>query len=158
MTDMSGTMTVDLLLHMLREAIEGPPGPWTYFSDRGPATGLVGTIGRLSAAAASRPAGPGHTTIAGHVHHVCANLALTTLTLRGASAPRDRDHGWAVTEVDDLAWSALRARLRREYGDTVLAVESRVVWDEDALGAAMGAVAHTAYHLGAVRQRVSAPG
>ena len=49
----------------------------------------------------------------------------------------------------------LQARLRREYDSLVVAVETHAVWDEDALGAAFGAVAHTAYHLGAIRQRLA---
>ena len=33
-------------------------------------------------------------------------------------------------------------------------IQSRMDWDEDGLGAAAGAVAHAAYHLGAIRQRL----
>jgi hypothetical protein len=33
----------------------------------------------------------------------------------------------------------------------------RSTWDEDAIGTAFGAIAHTAYHLGAIRQRLTAP-
>src|ERR1041385_6641533 len=61
-------VTVSLLIRMLREAFEGPPGPWTYFIDTSRGTGVFATIGGLSAAAASRPGGPAGTTIAGHVH------------------------------------------------------------------------------------------
>ncbi len=56
--------------------------------------------------------------------------------------------------VDDAAWAALRTRLREEYDRLVVAVEMHARWDEDALGVALGAVAHTAYHLGAIRQRL----
>ena len=57
--------------------------------------------------------------------------------------------------VDAAAWAALRARLREQYNGLVVAVEMHARWDEDALGVAMGAVAHTAYHLGAIRQRLA---
>ncbi|MGH7613562.1 MAG: hypothetical protein ACREMW_05900 [Gemmatimonadales bacterium] len=44
---------------------------------------------------------------------------------------------------------------RREYDSMLIAVEVHAVWDEDALGVAIGTIAHTAYHLGAIRQRVT---
>ena len=62
---MTGTppdLMVILLTRMLREAFEGPPGPWTYFTDTSPGTGVFGTIQGLSAAQASQMGGPGHTT------------------------------------------------------------------------------------------------
>jgi hypothetical protein len=158
MTDISQRVTVSLLLHMMREAVHGPPGPWTYFSDRGPGTGLLGTIDGLSPEAASRQDGGARTTIAGHVHHVCASLALATRTTRGEPASRDRSASWTVSAVDDAAWSALRARLRCEYEAIVMAIEARGEWDEESLGAVIGAVAHTAYHLGAIRQRLASVG
>lgn len=40
----------------------------------------------------------------------------------------------------------------------VVTVETHAVWDEDALGVATGAIAHTAYHLGAIRQRLAPRG
>ena len=154
MNETSRAVIVPLLSRLLREAFEGPPGPWTYFSDAGPGTGLFGTIGGLSAADASREGGPRRTTIAGHVHHVCASLALTTRELRGEETSRDRSQSWNVLTVDDGAWSALRAELRREYERALVAVGTRTAWDEEALGVAIGAVAHAAYHLGAIRQRL----
>jgi len=147
-------VTVSLLIRMLREAFEGPPGPWTYFTDTSPGTGVFGTIGGLSAAAASRSGGPGGTTIAGHVHHLSASVALSTQGLRGEPTSRDRSRSWTVSVVDDAAWTALRARLREEYDRLLVAVEMHARWDEDALGVAIGALAHTAYHLGAIRQRL----
>src|SRR5207237_9401231 len=46
-------VTVSLLTRMLVEAFEGPPGPWTYFTDASPGTGIFATLGRLNAAQAS---------------------------------------------------------------------------------------------------------
>ena len=154
---MSGTppaVTVSLLTRMLREAFEGPPGPWTYFTDTSSGTGVFGTIGGLGAAAASRPGGPGGTTIAGHVHHLTSSVALSTKGLRGEPTSRDRSRSWTVSVVDEAAWATLRTRLREEYDRLVVAVEMHARWDEDALGVAIGALAHTAYHLGAIRQRL----
>jgi len=155
MTATPAAVTVSVLVRMLREAFEGPPGPWTYFTDTSPGTGAFGTISGLSAIQASEPGGPGRTTIAGHVNHLSSSLALSTLGLRGQPTSRDRARSWTVTTVDDRGWADLQARLRREYDSLVVAVETHAVWDEDALGAAFGAIAHTAYHLGAIRQRLA---
>jgi hypothetical protein len=154
MTGTPPVVTVGLLTRMLREAFEGPPGPWTYFTDTSPGTGVFGTIDGLSAGEASREGGPGRTTIAGHVHHMTSSVALSTRSLRGEPTSRDRSHTWTVSAVDAAAWAALRARLRDEYERLLVAVEMHARWDEDALGVAIGALAHTAYHLGAIRQRL----
>jgi len=97
MTGTPAAVTVSLLTRMLREAFEGPPGPWTYFTDTSPGTGVFGTIDGLSAADASQEGGPGSTTIAGHVHHLTASVALSTKGLRGESTSRDRGGSWTVS-------------------------------------------------------------
>ena len=150
--------TVGLAMRMLREAFDGPPGPWSYFTDTSPGTGVFGTISRLSAVQASQQGGPGHTTIAGHVQHLTASLALSTRGLRGEATGRDRARTWTVSAVDEPEWANLQARLRREYDGLRVAVETHSLWDEDSLGLALGAVAHAAYHLGAIRQRLVSHG
>jgi hypothetical protein len=139
---------------MLREAFEGPPGPWTYFTDTMAGTGVFATLGGLTAAQASTLGGPGHTTIAGHVHHMTSSLAISAAELRGESVSRDRSRSWTVTTVDETEWASLRARVREEYEKLLAAVKTHASWDDEVLGLAMGAVAHTAYHLGAIRQRL----
>jgi hypothetical protein len=152
----SPAVTVGLVMRMLREGFDGAPGPWTYFTDTSMGKGVLSTIDALTAAQASHAGGPGHTTIAGHVHHLEASVTLTTRALRGEAASRDRSRSWTVAAVDDAAWAALRASLRRAYEELVVAVGMRSTWDEDATGTAFGAIAHTAYHLGAIRQRMTA--
>jgi hypothetical protein len=155
MTGTAPAVTVSLVTRMLREAFDGAPGPWTYFTDTARGTGVLATIDGLSASQASHPGGPGHTTVAGHVHHLSSSIALATRALRGESTSRDRSHSWTTSVVDEAAWVTLRSGLRRAYENLLVAVEMRASWDEDALGVAVGAVAHTAYHLGAIRQRLT---
>jgi hypothetical protein len=40
----------------------------------------------------------------------------------------------------------------------LVTIETHSAWDEDSLGDAIGAIAHTAYHLGAIRQRLAVQG
>src|SRR2546429_5642966 len=155
MTGTPSGVTVSLLARMLREAFAGPPGPWTYFTDTSPGTGVFGTIGGLSAAEASQDGGPGHTTIAGHVHHLSSSLTLSTLGLRGQSTSRDRGRSWTVSRVDQTGWADLQARLRREYESLLVAVGNSARWGEEAPGVGIAAIPHTAYHPRALRQRHS---
>src|SRR5207253_5075743 len=99
MTATPPAVTVSLLTRMLREALAGPPGPWTYFTDTSPGTGVFGTIGGVSAAAASQEGGPSHTTIAGHIHRLSSGLALSTLALRGQPPSRHRSRGWTESRL-----------------------------------------------------------
>jgi len=154
MTGTPPAVTVNVVMRMLREAFDGPPGPWTYFIDTSPGTGLHATLGALTAAQASQEGGRNRSTIAGHVQHLISSLALTARGVRGESPARDRSHSWTVSVVDDATWTRLRAELQREYQSLLVAVGTRGVWDEDALGVAFGGIAHTAYHLGAIRQRL----
>lgn len=155
MTGIAPAVTVGLLVRMLREGFEGPPGPWTYFTDSMGGRGVFGTVAAVSAAEASQHGGPAGTTIAAHIHHLVASLVLTTKELRGESVSRDRSHTWSVSTVDDAAWVRMRTDLRRTYEDLLVAVQMRTAWDEDVLGIAIGAIAHMSYHLGAVRQRLT---
>jgi hypothetical protein len=155
MSEMTRATIVGVLLRLLREAFAGSPGSWTYFTDGGPGSGLFGTLDALSATQASQVSGPGGSSIAGHVHHVCSSLALSLRELRGESTSRDRSQSWTASSLDDAGWAALRGRLRQEYEHASMAVQTLGDWNEDALATAFGAVAHAAYHLGAIRQRLA---
>src|SRR3989442_12356100 len=139
MTGTPAAVTVTLVTSMPREAFEGPSGRWTHFTDSSPGSGVFGTISGLSAAAASREGGPGHTTIAGHVHHLSSSLALSTRGLRGQSASRDRTRSWTVSTVDNPGWADLQARLRREYESLVVAGGAHPRWGRGGVGGGVAA-------------------
>ena len=142
------------LANLLREAFAGPPGPWTYFTDNRPGVGILSTIEALTAMEASVALELGGATIAGHVHHVRVSLAGSTELIIKKRASRDRTGTWTVNQVTDKEWKELHATLRAQYEISLQTIQSRMAWDEDGLGAAAGAVAHAAYHLGAIRQRL----
>ena len=127
----SPAVTVGLVVRMLREGFDGAPGPWTYFTDTSMGSGVLSTIDALTAAQASHAGGPGLTTIAGHVHHLEASVTLTTRTLRGESASRDRSRSWTVSAVDDAAWAALPSGTLWLVGHRALRNVPRVnaVWE-----------------------------
>src|SRR5262249_33828451 len=119
------------LAHVLREAFAGAPGPWTYFTDNRPGVGMLTTIESISAEEASIPVGPESTTIAGHVNHVCASLAVSTALIKKESASRDRTRSWNVTRVNDPEWKQLQRDLREQYERSLQLFLSYQAWDED---------------------------
>lgn len=151
MTEVS-TEAVGQLLAVLGEGLEGPPERWSYFTDSGPEAGLFATLDKLDAAAASRPTGG--TTIAAHLHHLVFSLDASASWIRGERIRRNWAESWAVTVVDEPEWLRLIERLRSGYQELRRAVEEHAADGPEALGGAVGAIAHVAYHLGAVRQKV----
>jgi len=154
-TTLAPAVIVHQLRDVLREAFEGSPHTWTYFTDSGPGGGIFGTIGGIDAATASKPFGASGTTIASHVHHMAFSAEASTAWIRGDRSPRDWNESWRVTSVSDAEWAELRDRLREQYHELQAAVEDAALASEDSLGGAIGVVAHAAYHLAHIRQRAA---
>lgn len=139
---------------LLEETFPGHPQPGNAYLDSG--TGWRDTLANVTAAQASRPLVPGGTTIAGHVEHTRFYLEVLREFMQGRTERVDWSSSWLVSEVDEARWRELRGELLEEY-ERVLALARRTdAWDEDAIGGAFGLVAHSAYHLGAVRQMLKA--
>lgn len=58
--------------------------------------------------------------------------------------------------MDEAAWDGVRADLRARYERLRSTIQVQVAWGDDAIGNALAILAHTAYHLGAIRQIVRA--
>jgi hypothetical protein len=143
---------VGQLVAVLREAFEGPAdASWSYFADH--QGGLFATIEPLSAAEASRLVGGA--SIAAHAHHVSFGLEASAAWLGGDRTSRDWAESWTVTSVTEPQWQKLRDELRARYTALLAAVERHATVSEEAVGGAVGAVAHVAYHLGEIRQKLS---
>ena len=143
-------------LELLRETFEGPSGPSTYFIDNDPKAGFFGAIDALTSAQASRPMRPGGPTVAGHVFHSGFHLDMSTAWLNGDRADRDWGKSWEVGRVDDAAWAALRQQFRGQYEAFQRAVTSEPADGGESFSTILGAIAHAAYHLGAVKQALAA--
>ena len=154
MAELASSVLVEQLSSVLREAVEGPSGPWTHFIDKQPDAGLFGALAGVNAADASRPVGG--STIAAHVHHVAFGMDVTAAAVHGDRDPRDWTLSWRVTVVDEDGWNEVRAKLRQSYDAVRRAFEEHATLDEVSFGEAVGGIAHIAYHLGAIRQKVVA--
>jgi hypothetical protein len=141
------------LVAVLREAFEGPADAgWSYFADSD--GGLFATLEPLSAAEASRPVGGA--TIAAHAHHVSFALEASAAWIGGDRTPRDWAESWTVTSLTEASWRELREELRARYASLRDAVERHAAASGEAMGGALGALAHVAYHLGEIRQKLAA--
>lgn len=58
---------------------------------------------------------------------------------------------WRPQQVGDREWEELKGRVRRQYDALIETLERLDTWSDQHVGDSMAIVAHTAYHLGAIR-------
>ncbi|HEX6962290.1 MAG TPA: DinB family protein [Lacipirellula sp.] len=146
------------LSKLLTEVFDGPPGEAAFILNPGD-PGLLGQLDSVTASEASARPMPGKTTIAAHVDHVRYGLELLNRWAAGDENPwatADWEASWRRTAVADDQWQALRDNLRREAQTWQRAVKQRTEWDALAAAGSLASLAHTAYHLGAIRQILAA--
>jgi len=143
---------------LLTEIFDGPPGTEAYILNPGD-PGLLGQLEKISAAAASQQPIPGKPSIAAHVDHVHFGMSLLTRWISGEENPwadADWNGAWKRNTVTDEQWRTLRDNLRKESDTWRKAVGVRTEWDDMTAAGALSTIAHTAYHLGAIRQILGA--
>ncbi len=139
------------LLFSLEEAFENVHG---IFLDKGES--LFETLEGISAAEASQPLGPRSGNIAAKVNHIRFYLdAIANNAAAGEYIPVDWESSWQVGEVDEAEWQSLIDRLRSTYEGLKAFIPAHEDWNEQFVGGAFGIVAHTAYHLGEIRQALN---
>ena len=139
------------LLQLLKETFEGPgpTGP-SAFLDKG--TGLFQTLDGISAEVASAQSRPGSSTIAAHTEHIRFYVAVHHKLMLGAREMINWNESWRVKTVSEVVWHDLRRDLRKAYSTVNDHLQALNSWGEDEFSVAMAIVAHTGYHLGAIRQ------
>ena len=137
------------LYALLDETFDNVQG---YYLDKG--TSMFETLATISAEEASVPVGGKCATLAAQVKHVAFYLDVVDKTVRDPSYPRvDRDEIWrTVSSVTPAEWDAIQAELRASYKRILSLIEDTPAWEEAQIGGAIAMVAHTAYHLGEIRQ------
>jgi hypothetical protein len=123
------------------------------FLDKG--TSLFETLNSISAGQASRRAGAECATIAAHVEHVRFYLDVLNDIMRTEKLVRvDWRNIWqTVGEVTPDEWEAQKQRLRESYKRVLDTIRNYDRWQNDyGIAGSLSVVAHTAYHLGAIRQ------
>lgn len=133
----------------MRETFEGSPeGVPSAYLDRG--VGFFSTLDDLSAADVSTDVNGA--TIAAHTEHAKFYLDRLCEYINGRTEPVNWEDSWLIETVNETEWKALRSTVRASYADMLRCLAEDRTWTEMQTGMAIGLVAHTAYHLGAIRQ------
>jgi len=137
------------VLEFLDETFDSHHG---IYLDKG--TSLFATLASVSAEEASSRAGERNATPAAHVRHVILYLRVMQKDIRGEEVGEVK---WREIWENDgpttpAEWTKLLAELRAEHTELVRLMNDPATLErEDGLGGCMAIVAHTAYHLGAIR-------
>jgi hypothetical protein len=119
--------------------------------------GFIETLKGLSAETVSRPPRRGGKPIVAHANHVLFGWELIVRALDGdpsAFATADWSVAWQLERVDDREWRALLERMEKAAKRILEFGNDFPSWDEVMFTGMYGSAAHTAYHLGAIRQMI----
>jgi hypothetical protein len=135
------------LLKLLKETFED--GGRIYL-DNGAA--LFRTLDTITHEVASRAPFPGARSIAAHCAHLDYYVRVNHNSIVGREQEVDWPSSWQVHSVGVDEWEVLKGRLRSGYDELRTSLSSLPAWGDESLCDSMAIVAHTAYHLSAIRQ------
>lgn len=138
------------LYALLDETFDNVQG---YYLDGG--TSMFETLATVSAEEASIPVGGRCASLAAQVKHVAFYLDVMEQAVRTQREERqDWSKIWQETSaVTPEEWEALKSSLRQSYDRIKTLVNNATEWSsEQQIANAIAIIAHTAYHLGEIRQ------
>ena len=118
-------------------------------------TSLFETLSYITVEQASVPVGGQCATLAAQVSHVAFYLEQAIQYAQNANpSPVDWRVIWrTVSNVTIEEWLEIQQNLRNSYNHLLEVINDISDWDnEKSLGLALASIAHTAYHLGEIRQ------
>jgi hypothetical protein len=149
---------------ILAEVFHGPPGETAFLLNPGD-PGLLRQLDAIDASAASTRCAAGETTVAAHADHLLYGLELLNRWAGGEENPwatADWSASWKRKTVSEEQWRDLMSKLRAAAEKWQRAVADRAgagaEWNDVTAAGALASAAHTAYHLGAIRQILVACG
>ena len=151
---MNTTELAPVISMLFAELVDGPRTKGGAYVLNSGDVGLLRSLDKLSAAAASRAVNDG-ATIAAHAQHVRYGLSLMNRWASEGGNPfadATWDEAWKISSVDAAEWEEIRAGLRDETQRWRAALESPRDAGRKELAGLIGSIAHLAYHLGAIRQ------
>lgn len=140
------------VLILLKETFEKGDG---VYLDQG--TSLEETLASVTSTEASQALIESGTTVAGHVDHLLFYVRVLNDYMDHKKLENiDWPGSWARTTVSESEWDSLRGRLKNDYKELLKHLDNFPDWnDEHRLAGALAVIAHSAYHLGAIRQKLS---
>jgi hypothetical protein len=150
MSQIDSEQFTDALIALLDETMDRVMG---FYLDGG--TSLFETLATISAQEASIPVDGKCATLAAQVKHVAFYLDRVEKSVRNPSLEHvDWGEVWrTVSAVTPAEWKAIQAELRSNYIRTLVLIKDIPAWPSEAeIASAIAILAHTAYHLGEIRQ------
>jgi hypothetical protein len=139
------------LFALLKETFEGTNTTFgTIYIDQN--TGFFTTLEAVSAETASRSISEGSTTVAAHCEHTRFYLEFLGNYMNENFTMVDWKDSWNIKIVNDAEWTALRGQLHKAYQNVTDTFKEVETWNDFKISSALGILAHTAYHLSAIRQ------
>ncbi len=149
-------MTTDFLkdlLIVLHEAFEGsPPGAGSAFLDQG--IGVLPTLDEIDYEMASDLSLG--TSIAAHTEHSKFYIDRLCEFMTGRQETVNWEQSWLIETVNEEEWNILRKGVRKSYEKLLHVIAEIKIWNLDNIGDPIAVIAHTAYHLGAIRHALKA--
>ncbi len=140
------------LMDLLRETFEGTGGQGSHYIDGTGHGSVFETLDRLDHTLASTPLKPGGATLAAHTEHTRYYIHILRRFIAEEQEVRpDWPSSWQTQTVTAEAWDGLRQALRDEYAAAMTQLNQIEVWDDEPIGGFLSILAHSAYHLGAIR-------
>jgi hypothetical protein len=139
---------------LLIEIFNGPPTAEAYILNPGD-QGLLRQLESIPAAVASTRPTPDKPSIAAHADHLCYGLEMLNRWISGEENPwatADWNASWQRNTVTEEQWRTLCQKLRQAADQWRSAADKIQTWDDTNAAGALSTIAHTAYHLGAIRQ------
>lgn len=156
----SNSLEIRAVTTLLHETLFRADAKFAYLLNAGE-LGLIETLKELSAERASQTSAPGRKSIASHANHVLYGIELANRSLggeQGVYESADWDQAWKLETVSDRQWQELVSRLEQQSRLLIDKVREPREWNEVILTGVFSIPAHTAYHLGAIRQMLRCDG
>jgi len=143
-----------ILSRLLSELVDGANDPGGAFMLNSGDAGLLRSLDKLPAAAASRSV-EGGATIAAHAQHLRYGLSLMNRwAVEGGNPFADAtwEIPWKTSAVNETEWEEIRDGLRDEARRWLEALGTERDVSDTELTGMIASIPHLAYHLGAIRQ------
>lgn len=151
---MNDTLLRDAIDLLLQEAFDGPPDPdTTWFVSNAPESGVLGTVRHLTVAQAwHKPKGLSHSA-AEHVAHILYSLNHAMRDASDDESDADWERSFDAGRPSEANWASLQRHLRESHLRVRMWVHAEATFaTKESVARVIGAIAHGAYHLGAIRQ------
>jgi hypothetical protein len=154
MATSSASLEIKALVTLLRETLFRADSKFAYLLNQND-PGFFDTLKVLPAETVSKPPTPGRKPIVSHANHVLYGIELANRALAGEEGvyeTADWNVAWKLETVTEPQWRDLLNRLEQQSKRFIEQASQPRAWSEIMLTGSFAIAAHTAYHLGAIRQ------